>query len=305
LATQDPQRIAQFRRQVEVIDWAGEEDLQALEAEVGGLVARNPGRLMTGDDVAGMDERAGMPQAEEQFIAIRPGGVREPLQYDPKGYFVITLDRQQEQISLRHYLPNHAPAHEMRGRSAGPMVLGLLREGLVTQLSHAGYLGAELAKAEAALRFDLRYDQDRPLRRREASVATQDAPSQVPEAPAPAAATTTPIAAITLPLTAAELAAATLGAAVNVALALTGLPAPDRLDGELLQADEAEPFNAFRRTGQLVQVRWSPATQFAMGEAADLHVGALVRARGALGEERLIEAERLVILTLVARILEG
>jgi tetrahydromethanopterin S-methyltransferase subunit A len=46
------------------------------------------------------------------------------------------------------------------------MLLGLLREQLVSQLSHAGYLGAELARAEAALRLDLAYEQDRPLRRR-------------------------------------------------------------------------------------------------------------------------------------------
>ena len=106
-------------------------------------------------------------------------------------------------------------------------------------------------------------------------------------------------------MTAAELAAATPGMAVNVALAITGLPTPDLLGGELLQADEAEPFSAFRRTEQKVQVHWSPTTQFAMGEASDLQIGALVRVRGALGESRLIEAERLVILTGVARILEG
>ena len=117
-----------------------------------------------------------MVQPVEQFLPIRPGGTREPLQYDPKGYFVITLDREQEQLIIRHYLPDHSPAHEMRGHSAGSMLLGLLREGLVTQLSHAGYLGEELAKAEAALRFDLRYDQDRPLRRREALAATLEAP---------------------------------------------------------------------------------------------------------------------------------
>jgi tetrahydromethanopterin S-methyltransferase subunit A len=44
------------------------------------------------------------------------------------------------------------------------MLLGLLREGLVSQLSHAGYLGVDLAKAEATLRLDLRYEQDQPLR---------------------------------------------------------------------------------------------------------------------------------------------
>ena len=296
LSTLDPARINQFRQQVEVVDWAGEESLQALEEGIGALMARNPGRF------AADDGAAGMLQAVEQFTPIRPGGVREPLQYDPKGYFVITLDREQEEIINRHYLPDHTPAHEMRGRTAGSMLLGLLREGLVTQLSHAGYLGEELAKAEAALRFDLRYDQDRPLRRREALATTLETPAQAPASdPAPPQ----PMAAITPPMTAVELAAATLGMAVNVALAITGLPTPDLLDGALLQADEAEPFSAFRRTGEMIQVRWSPTTQFAMGEAADLQIGALVRVRGALGESRLIEAERLVILTGVARILEG
>lgn len=295
LSTLDPARVAQFRQQVEVVDWAGEENHQALEEGVAGLVARNPGRFAAGDGSAGMFH------AVEQFMPIRPGGTREPLQYDPKGYFVITLDREQEQIINRHYLPDHTPSHEMRGRTAGSMLLGLLREGLVTQLSHAGYLGEELAKAEAALRFDLRYDQDRPLRRREALAATLETPAT----PAPDSAAPPPMAAITPPMTAAELAAATLGMSVNVALAITALPAQDLLDCELLQADEAEPFSAFQRTEQKVQIRWSPTTQFAMGEAADLQIGALARVRGTLGERRLVEAERLVILTHVARIVEG
>jgi tetrahydromethanopterin S-methyltransferase subunit A len=297
LSALDPARVTQFRQQVEVVDWTGEEDVQVLEAGIGGLVVRNPGRF------AAADGATGMLQPEEHFTPIRPGGTREPLLYDPKGYFVITLDRQQEQILMRHYLSDHTPAHEMRGHSAGPMLLGLLREGLVTQLSHARYRGEELAKAEAALRFDVRYNQDRPLKRSEAPTATLESPSQ---AAVPASApTSSPMAAITPPMTADELAAAKSGMSVNVALAITGLPARDLLNGELLQADEAEPFSAFRRTGQEVQVRWSPTVQFAMGEAADLQVGALVRVRGTLGEDRRVEAERIVILTQVARIIEA
>jgi tetrahydromethanopterin S-methyltransferase subunit A len=296
LATLAPERVAQFRQQIELVDWTGEEGLQTLEAGIAGLVARNPGRFAAGDSVTAM-----LP-AGETFAPIRPGGAREPLQYDPKGYFVITLDREREQIINRHYLPDHTPAHEMRGHSAGPMLLGLLREGLVTQLSHAGYLGEELAKAEAALRLDLRYDQDRPLRRREAPAVPLEAPAPAlaPDQPAQP-----PMAAIAPPMSPAELAATAPGMTVNVALAITGLPAQDQLDGELLQPDKAEPFNAFRRTGLRIQIRWAPATQFAMGEAADLEPGALVRARGPLAESRLIEAERLVILTRVARIVEG
>src|SRR5207245_9374864 len=122
------------------------------------------------------------------FASIRPGSQRETLIYDPKGYFVISIDPDQREIILRHYLPDHTPAHEIRGRVATSMLLGLLRDGLVTQLSHAGYLGEELAKAQSALQFGLRYDQDRPLRPRgspakQTGEGTQAATSAPPEPP--------------------------------------------------------------------------------------------------------------------------
>lgn len=297
-----PERIAQFRRQVEVIDWAGEDDIRALEQQIGSLAARNPGRFAAGEELT-----AWAPQ-EERFVAIRPGGQREPLQYDPKGYFVITLDYEEEHIVLRHYLPDHTPAHEMRGRVAGSMVLGLLREGLVTQLSHAGYLGEELAKAQAALHLGLRYDQDRPLRRRETSAErVEEAPT--PQEPPTRQATPEPAAPprmpqISPPMTLAQLQTASPGASVDVVLAVTDLPAPDLLGGMILEGDEADPFSAFRRTLQRIQIRWAAMTRIAMGEAADLQVGGLVRARGTLGQDSVVDAQSLVILTRVARIIE-
>jgi tetrahydromethanopterin S-methyltransferase subunit A len=150
LSTVALERVSRFRQQVEVIDWSGEENLDLIKDAIGDLVARTPGGFPLDDSAATS------AQSEERFVAIRPGGAREPLQYDTKGYFVITLNREEEQIILRHYLPDHTPVHEMRGRMAGSMVLGLLREGLVSQLSHAGYLGIELAKAETALGLGLR-----------------------------------------------------------------------------------------------------------------------------------------------------
>src|SRR6266576_5504611 len=150
LPTITPDQIDQFRKQVEVLDWTGEEDLQTLEERVKSLSARNPGTFKT-DKTLTSTSAAG-----ERFTSIRPGGPREPLLYDPKGYFVISIDPEQKEIILRHYLPNHTPAHEMRRRGATSMLLCLLRDGLVTQLSHAGYLGEELAKAQTALQFGMR-----------------------------------------------------------------------------------------------------------------------------------------------------
>ena len=77
----DPEQVAQFRDQVEVLDWTGEEDLQVLQERVKSLSDRNPGVFSTG-------QKGDIHRKQEEFVSIRPGGQREPLLYDPKGYFV-------------------------------------------------------------------------------------------------------------------------------------------------------------------------------------------------------------------------
>jgi tetrahydromethanopterin S-methyltransferase subunit A len=151
--------VALFREQIAVIDCRGETDLGVLGERLRELRERNAGALAPRKSI-GRDDCASMR-------VIRPGGQREPLAYDPKGYFVIQVDADKREIVLQHFLPDNTPAHVMRGRSGEGMLLGLLREGLVSQLSHAGYLGAELAKAETALRLGATYEQDRGLVRSE------------------------------------------------------------------------------------------------------------------------------------------
>jgi tetrahydromethanopterin S-methyltransferase subunit A len=100
----------------------------------------------------------------KDFKPVQLGGHRESLAYDPNGFFVITLDRPAGDILVHHYLPDNTPAHVVQGAHGESILLALLRENLISQKSHAGYLGAELAKAETALRLDIHYEQDRPLR---------------------------------------------------------------------------------------------------------------------------------------------
>ena len=158
--------VDQFRRQVVFVDRTGVADVAMIRDEVERLVtelgpppdsAPPPIRASVGD----------LHSDDSRFTVLRPGGKREPLSYDPKGYIVITLERDEGIIAARHYLPNASPAHVMRGRSGEGMILAMIREGIVTQLSHAAYLGAELQKAEAALRLGLNYEQDQPLKKRD------------------------------------------------------------------------------------------------------------------------------------------
>lgn len=149
--------IESFRNQVEVIDRRGETSLGELRALAAELAGRSPGPFTElGHTKAGQARR---------FTEIRPGGKgRDRLGYDPVGYFIISLDLEHAKIQVEHYRADHTPAHLMRGTSSESVLAGLLREGLISRLDHAGYLGAELAKAETAMRLGLLYEQDKPIR---------------------------------------------------------------------------------------------------------------------------------------------
>jgi len=285
----DPEQVAQFRKQVEVLDWTGEEDVELLQERIKSLTVRNPGMFMTDQT------KAAPSKNQEEFVSIRPGGQREPLIYDPKGYFVITIEPEQKEILLRHYLPDHTPAHEMRGRGATSMLLGLLRDGLVTQLTHAGYLGEELAKAQTALQFGLRYDQDRLLRPRGSSNDTTIAIPPAPQAPPKPK----PVQLYTLKQLEAVIPP---GTDVELFLSVTDLPREHVLGGIFAEADESGPSRTLTRTTQRIEVEWTPTIKFAMGGTDDLVVSALLRVFGKFDQNHLIHGEMIIVLTKVAQL---
>src|SRR5438132_7930776 len=82
LATLSPDQIKQFRKQVEVLDWTEEEDVEGLKGNIGGLFARSPG-LLKGEGGTTAFMRG------EPFVSIRPGELREPLVQYPQDDFVI------------------------------------------------------------------------------------------------------------------------------------------------------------------------------------------------------------------------
>jgi len=289
LTTLSPELISRFRNQIELVDWTSEEDLETLKKKVDELNARNPGPFKS--DSANTE----ISLVSEKFVEIRPGGQREPLIYDPKGYFVINIEPDKGEIVLRHYLPDHKPAHEMRGRGASSMTLGLLRDGLVTQLSHAAYLGEELAKAQTALQFGLRYDQDRPLRALEtqpsSSTSTATPVQNAPTAPPP------------LPMTLEQFDASTPGTKVDAVLSISKILSGHHLEGSFLKMDEAELFTAYHLTDRRVEVTWNEATKVIMGEAKEVVEGGRVRVGGNLQANGSVSAGHIIILTKVTKII--
>ena len=84
---------------------------------------------------------------------------------DPRGYFLIRVEPEAGLIRAAFCtVSDHTIQSEVTGKTALEVVNTLIREDMVSTLQHAADLGAELQKAELALRHGLEYVQDDELK---------------------------------------------------------------------------------------------------------------------------------------------
>tara|TARA_B100000315_G_C14180460_1_gene408664 strand:+ start:70 stop:453 length:384 start_codon:yes stop_codon:yes gene_type:complete len=89
---------------------------------------------------------------------------------DPKGYFLIKIDRETNLIRVGYCIfskLNNDPIHDMiaevTGITAIEIVNTLIKKNFISSLQHAADMGIELHKAELALKYNLKYIQDKDL----------------------------------------------------------------------------------------------------------------------------------------------
>jgi len=89
---------------------------------------------------------------------------------DPKGYFLIAIDREDSFIRVGYCKftklgnnPVNDMVAEIKGKNALEIVNTLIREKFISTLQHAADMGIELHKAEIALKFNLKYIQDKEI----------------------------------------------------------------------------------------------------------------------------------------------
>jgi dihydropteroate synthase-like protein len=87
------------------------------------------------------------------------------IQHDKKGFFRIMVDYDKGDIIALHYQPRkrEKPSYAIIGKKAIDIYLKIIELGLISELSHAAYLGRELTKAEIALKLGRTYIQDEEL----------------------------------------------------------------------------------------------------------------------------------------------
>jgi tetrahydromethanopterin S-methyltransferase subunit A len=150
--------VVAFRNQVQVVDLIGCEDTDKLVATIKELSAVGAPSQAEPCACGGACSTAEGPVAlTPEVIEARPA---ERVEMDRAGYFVIIPDPKRRVITLEHYAYDNQLQHVVEGTNSRDLYSTIIGAGWVSQLSHAAYLGSELARAEWSLRQGLPYVQD-------------------------------------------------------------------------------------------------------------------------------------------------
>jgi tetrahydromethanopterin S-methyltransferase subunit A len=153
------EQLRAFRTRVELVDMIGETDVEAILSRA---------RALASTPAAPEREEAQDSATAASPVVEQIQATRDPASawiFDPVGYYLVLVDRARQLLRVEQYSQEHRLLCAIEGRAAEEISHTIVRLGQVTLLAHAAYLGRELAKAEAALRLGLEYEQDRPLSR--------------------------------------------------------------------------------------------------------------------------------------------
>jgi len=89
--------------------------------------------------------------------------VTEFIEQDPMGYFIIKIDKSGSEIMADHYGNDNILLNRITGGKAKYIHKRITSLGLVSNTSHAAYLGHELRAAQFALEHGLPYEQDKDM----------------------------------------------------------------------------------------------------------------------------------------------
>ena len=146
--------VEAFRSQVKVVDMIG--------CETAGEIAAKIEELALGPHLPCSNRafsRLVIPVAAPAVDVIQAKKSKK-VELDPAGYFVILPLRDKGLICVEHYSMDNKLLRIIEGEDPITIYKTIIRNHWVTQLSHAAYLGKELAKADLSMRVKFKYVQD-------------------------------------------------------------------------------------------------------------------------------------------------
>ncbi|MCB0212522.1 MAG: DUF4346 domain-containing protein [Anaerolineae bacterium] len=146
--------IEAFREQVQLIDMMGCES----PIELSGRIEELAQHVATPCGCSECGGKSAISMAmTPKTIAAEPN---EVVKLDQAGYFVIIPLADKRVINVEHYAYDNSLLRVIEGVTARAIYHTIIGNRWVTELSHAAYLGKELAKAELSLQNGFKYIQD-------------------------------------------------------------------------------------------------------------------------------------------------
>jgi tetrahydromethanopterin S-methyltransferase subunit A len=147
--------INAFRQQVQVIDLIGCENLDDISARIANL-AQSAAPTCSCSTCCDMP----ISVAISTVAALTATESADAVIMDKAGYFVVLPLADRQVINVEHYAYDDTLLHVIEGPTARALYQTIIAQQWVSELSHAAYLGKELAKAELALQHGFKYVQD-------------------------------------------------------------------------------------------------------------------------------------------------
>lgn len=189
------EEIERFRKQVQIVNMAGETDTGKIMEKVEEFYSKATGipqqmqqpqpspaqpdaqpqqvqqPPLTAEAKRDPSEGASTQQGtSKQPSPGEPGKVSAPTHpisewsQDPKGYFTVKVNHEKTEIEVVHHDNSGNVLGTVVGRNAEDIYHQIINSmGLITRLDHAAYLGRELGKAETALFSKADYEQETGL----------------------------------------------------------------------------------------------------------------------------------------------
>ncbi|MHB1680136.1 MAG: DUF4346 domain-containing protein [bacterium] len=143
-----------FRKQVEVINLIGCEDVEVITDKIGELL-EDFKRLKT-DRIINSALNLSPAGKIDKITAKKP----EKIKLDKKGYFVIIPSFADKSITVEHYDYSNKLLNVIKGNDVYAIYSTIIEKGLISELTHAAYIGKELEKAAWCINYGVKFNQD-------------------------------------------------------------------------------------------------------------------------------------------------
>lgn len=148
--------VEAFRERIELFDLIGCTDM----VRIGDLVKELSEKVHEGKTIgiAEQDYASKVPVVETVDVA-----AMEPtkVKLDRNGYFVVVPIAYEQLIYVEHYDYENRLLRIIRGKDARNIYWEIINSGWISEMSHAAYLGKELARAELSMSQGFKYVQDK------------------------------------------------------------------------------------------------------------------------------------------------